>query len=106
MASYRPVLAVTTSRLPVVAADPVGIGPPSGAKSGLEFSWANRSGQLSLQSDLGAVGPRVAPRRNYYRQTVRPGRQGILNSLSVAGQHLLIVSISVPYAHKGQQQVS
>jgi hypothetical protein len=104
--SFRPVVAVTQSRLPVVGADAVATSPPSGVKPGLEFSWAGRADQLSLRFDLGVGGPRVAPRRNYYVQTLRPGLRGILTSLSAAHPHLLIVSISLTYAHKGQLQVS
>jgi hypothetical protein len=103
---YRLVVAFTQSRLPVVLSDAVAISPPSDEKAGLEYSWAERGDQLSLQVDLGAVGPRGAPRGNYYLQTLRPGTGGILARLSARDPHVLIVSISLIYAHKGQLQGS
>ncbi len=102
---YQPVQAFTQSRLPVVHADPVALTTPAGVKAGLEFSWAERGGQLNLLADLGAIGPRGAPARNYYPQTLQPGRARILSSLGAATPHLFIVSVSLIYAHRGQLQV-
>jgi hypothetical protein len=60
---------------------------------------------VHLEAVLGAVGPRGSPQRNYYLQLVRPVGAEILRSLSAADPHLLIVSVSLTYAHKGQVQV-
>jgi hypothetical protein len=101
---YQVVEEFAQSRLPVVLADPVAINTP-GVKAGLRFSWAERGGQLNLRVDLGAIGPRVAPTRNYYQEVLLPDRARILSSFGAASPHLFIVSISLIYAHRGQLEV-
>jgi hypothetical protein len=84
-----------------VQASPARINPLPGARQALEYSWADRASQLSPRNDLGAVGPRVAPQRNFYIQALPPGLRAILSRLTVGRPHVLIVSITVTYARKG-----
>jgi hypothetical protein len=60
--NYQPVVPVTMSRLPMVRADPVATSPPSGVKTGLEFSWADRGGQLNLKTISAPSGRMSHPR--------------------------------------------
>lgn len=103
--NYAPVMAVTQSRLPAVQAGTFNVSAPV-TKPGLEFSWANRASQLSLQQDLGAVGPRAAPQRNFYLETRAPSLSSVLGGLTPSRPHVLIVAITVIYAHKGPLQVA